>query len=162
MDEDKPSHEETQVFASNSLGDVAVAFDGEAVTVQFDVQPPQQPSAVERCGAHEDIQQDAGDIPILSESIGRIERADDIRCAEVEGASPGRLPQSTPGVDFVDVKRGETFRLMIGLHGGTEVEIWYYGLRNKELQSVCDTGFLRAVCFTVGIALGGGEEYEVF
>ena len=74
MDENEPSDEETQRLPSDTLRNVAIALDRKAITVQFHVQPPQQPTAIERHATHKDIQQHAGDIPVLAKRIRRIER----------------------------------------------------------------------------------------
>lgn len=113
MDKDKPSDEYSYGSAKHALCDIAVTFDREPVTVQFDIQPPDQAAAIEGRSTHEDVEQGTGHISILTKSIWGVERAQNVCCAQVECPSPRSLSQCSPRIDLCDFVVIKTLNLKI-------------------------------------------------
>jgi hypothetical protein len=158
----KPSNKGPQLLPSDPLRNITIALHRKPVTIQLNIQPPQQSTTVERSCAHEDIQQRARHVTVLPKGIRRIKRANNVRGAEKKCASPAGLPQRAPGIHLIDIQPRETGSLVVGQHGGFEVEAHGHDAGSEELQPVGDAGVSLDISGAVGVALGGGEENVVF
>jgi hypothetical protein len=113
MYEDEPSHKQSQPSPSNALRDVRIALDRKAIGIEFDIQPPEQSTAIECHSSHKYKEQCAGNIAVLSEGIGRIERTKYVCGRQEECLSPASLPDCSPSVHFLDLQRVEAINLYV-------------------------------------------------